>query len=70
MLPGMNQRTEAEELEKELISILVRLVVRYPDALDRIECALSAVLEAGDLIRQEAKSAKVIPIHVAGSSHR
>jgi hypothetical protein len=35
------------ELEKELMAIMVKLIVRYPDGLERICVALEDVIAAG-----------------------
>jgi hypothetical protein len=40
-------------LEIELTSIMVKLIVRYPDGLERIQAAFESVLIAGEEMGEE-----------------
>jgi hypothetical protein len=50
------------ELEIELHRIMVQLVVRYPDGMERIQFALQSVFEAG-LELDSAYSIKQVNLH-------
>lgn len=43
------------ELEYELMKLMVKLVVRYPDGVERIEAAFVSVVQAGFELSEQEK---------------
>lgn len=46
-------QTDGEALEVALMELMVKLIVRFPDGVERIQSAMECVLEAGEEVADE-----------------